>query len=56
VIGADADPFFSAREYRKTASLLPDCSLRLFSGIGHEAVLERRRAFDTAVKTHLAGD
>lgn len=55
VIGADRDPFFSARDYREAADLLPDGSLCLLSGIGHQAVLERRRAFDDAVLTHLQG-
>lgn len=55
VIGADADPFFSAREYRRTASILPEGALRLLSGIGHQAVLERRGAFDEAVREHLTG-
>jgi len=54
VIGADADPFFSPRGYKQTARALPEGSLRLFSGIGHQAVLERRRAFDAAVRAHLA--
>lgn len=54
VIGADADPFFSARGYRETAGALAEGSLRLFPGIGHQAVLERRRAFDAAVRAHLA--
>lgn len=54
VIGADADPFFDAREYRETVASLPRGSLCLFSGIGHQAVLERRRAFDGAIRVHLS--
>ncbi|MEM4781886.1 MAG: alpha/beta hydrolase, partial [Halalkalicoccus sp.] len=53
VIGASEDPFFSPNQYRETAAEIPDGSLFEIDGVGHEAVLDRRREFDGAIGEFL---
>jgi len=53
VLGGTEDPFFDESDYRTTVAGLPDARRVRFDGVGHEAVLERARAFDRAVVGHL---
>jgi pimeloyl-ACP methyl ester carboxylesterase len=53
VLGGTEDPFFTERRYRETAAGLPDASLYVIDGAGHEAVLDRRREFDGAISSFL---
>lgn len=53
VVGGTADPFFTAAQYRRTTSEIPDARLELLPNAGHEAVIERKREFDGAVNGFL---
>lgn len=55
VIGAAADPFFAAEGYRSTAAAIPDACLVEIDSEGHNAVLDRRREFDGAIREFLLG-
>jgi pimeloyl-ACP methyl ester carboxylesterase len=46
VVGGTDDPFFDETDFRDTAAGIPDCSLAVLSGLGHEAVLCHPRTFD----------
>ncbi|WP_122090014.1 alpha/beta fold hydrolase [Halalkalicoccus subterraneus] len=53
VIGGTDDPFFSAERYRETAAGIPHAHLVEIPEAGHEAVLDRRREFDGAIRDLL---
>ncbi len=53
VLGGTEDPFFHDSDYYATVAGLPDGERVRFDGVGHEAVLQRARAFDRAVVGHL---
>jgi pimeloyl-ACP methyl ester carboxylesterase len=36
LVGGDQDPYFPKEVYEETARLIPDCSLRLYEGKGHD--------------------
>jgi pimeloyl-ACP methyl ester carboxylesterase len=52
VLGGTEDPFFAREEYRRTAASIPDARYVEFDA-GHEAVLDRRREFDAAIRGFL---
>jgi pimeloyl-ACP methyl ester carboxylesterase len=43
LVGGDRDPYFPKEVYEETARLIPDCTLRLYEGKGHEGVLSGER-------------
>lgn len=43
LVGGDQDPYFPKEMYRETAQLIPDCTLRLYEGKGHEGLLSEKR-------------
>ncbi len=43
LVGGDQDPYFPQEIYQETARLIPDCTLRLYQGKGHEGVLSEKR-------------
>lgn len=53
VIGGTEDPFFGHEEYRRTATSIPDARYVEIAETGHEAVLDRRREFDGAIRGFL---
>lgn len=53
VIGGTEDPFFTPERYRETAAGIPDARLAEIREAGHEAVLDRRREFDGAIRDFL---
>lgn len=53
VIGGDEDAFFPAELLERTAAGVPDARLKLFAGVGHGAVEERKREFDDSVRAFL---
>ncbi len=53
VVGGSDDPFFTEGGYRKTAASIDDGRLAIMPEVGHEAVLDRRRAFDGAITRFL---
>ncbi|WP_439026530.1 alpha/beta fold hydrolase [Haloarchaeobius sp. DT45] len=55
VVGGDADVFFTADDYRETAAGLPDGTLAMLRGAGHESVIEHPAAFDGAIRHFLSG-
>ncbi len=55
VIGGTVDYFFPESVIRETAEGISGARLELFSGTGHGAFEERKRAFDSAVKAFLDG-
>lgn len=52
VIGGTEDPFFGREGYRRTAASIPDSRYVEFDA-GHEAVIDRRREFDGAIRGFL---
>ncbi|WP_192498417.1 alpha/beta fold hydrolase [Halorussus halophilus] len=54
VVGGTADPFFDAEQFRSTAARLPDGSLSLLEGVGHEAVVSDHEVFDDSIRRFLA--
>ncbi|MFC7007496.1 alpha/beta fold hydrolase [Halalkalicoccus salilacus] len=52
VIGGTEDPFFGREGYRRTAASIPDARYVEFDA-GHEAVIDRRREFDGAIRGFL---
>jgi pimeloyl-ACP methyl ester carboxylesterase len=55
VIGGTNDHFFPESVVRETAKKIPEARLELFSGAGHGAFEERKRAFDATMKAFLDG-
>lgn len=53
VIGGTEDPFFSPERYRETAAGIPAGRFVEIDEAGHEAVLDRRREFDGAIREFL---
>lgn len=53
VVGGTEDPFFGEAQYRRCASEIPEATLRIVYGGGHDVVLDRGRAFDDAVRAFL---
>jgi pimeloyl-ACP methyl ester carboxylesterase len=53
VLGGDEDAFFPADLLERTARDVPDGRLKLFAGVGHDAVAARRREFDESVRAFL---
>lgn len=49
VVGGTEDPFFAREEYRRTAASIPDARYAEIDA-GHDAVLDRRREFDGAIR------
>ncbi|MHB8891472.1 MAG: alpha/beta fold hydrolase [Candidatus Limnocylindrales bacterium] len=43
LVGGDRDPYFPKEVYEKTARLIPDCTLRLYEGRGHEGSVSDER-------------
>jgi len=43
LVCGDQDPYFSKEVYEETARLIPDCTLRMYEGIGHEGVVSDKR-------------
>ena len=43
LVCGDRDPYYSAEVYEETARLIPDCTLRMYEGIGHEGVISDQR-------------
>ncbi len=43
LVCGDQDPYFSKEVYEETARLMPDCTLRMYEGRGHEGVISDRR-------------
>jgi pimeloyl-ACP methyl ester carboxylesterase len=43
LVCGDRDPYCSKEVYEETARLIPDCTLRMYEGIGHEGVVSARR-------------
>ena len=43
LVCGDEDPYFSKEVYEETARLIPDCTLRMYAGIGHVGVLRDKR-------------
>jgi len=54
VIGGAIDPAFPETLLRETAALIPGAALKVFPGVGHDAVDKRKRAFEEAVLAFLA--
>jgi len=50
VLGGTADPFFDEADFRDAAERIPDSTLAVLHGLGHEAVVEHGDAFDGTVK------
>jgi pimeloyl-ACP methyl ester carboxylesterase len=47
LMGGDRDPYFPREVYEETARLVPDCTLRLYEGKGHDlSVFDERLARD----------
>jgi len=43
LVGGDRDPYFPKEVYEETARLIPDCTLRLYEGKGHDlSVFDKR--------------
>ena len=42
LIGGDRDMFFPADIIEETARLIPDCTLRLYAGPGHDVFTDQR--------------
>lgn len=55
VVGGTMDHFFPEAVVRETAEGISGAQLELFSGVGHGAFEERKRAFDATVKVFLDG-
>lgn len=53
VIGGTEDPFFSSEQYHETADIIPNSRFVEITGAGHEAVLDRQREFDGAIREFL---
>ncbi|MCL7416344.1 MAG: alpha/beta hydrolase [Halalkalicoccus sp.] len=53
VIGGTEDPFFSPERYRETVRGIPEVEFVEIEEAGHEAVLDRRREFDGAIREFL---
>lgn len=53
VLGGTEDPFFAPEAFRRTAAGIPGARLAEIHGAGHEAVLDRRREFDGAIREFL---
>lgn len=49
VVGGTEDPFFAREEYRRTAASIPDARYAEIDA-GHDAVIDRRREFDGAIR------
>jgi pimeloyl-ACP methyl ester carboxylesterase len=43
LVGGDQDPYFPKEMFQDTAGLIPDCTLRLYEGKGHEGLLSEKR-------------
>jgi pimeloyl-ACP methyl ester carboxylesterase len=43
LVCGDQDPYFSKEVYEETARLIPDCTLRMYEGKGHEGVSSDKR-------------
>lgn len=47
LVGGDRDPYFPKEVYEETARLIPNCTLRMYEGKGHEgSVFDKRLARD----------
>jgi pimeloyl-ACP methyl ester carboxylesterase len=47
LVGGDRDPYFPKEVYEETARLIPDCTLRLYEGKGHDlSAFDKRFARD----------
>jgi pimeloyl-ACP methyl ester carboxylesterase len=55
VVGGSNDLFFPASILRETADRIPDASVDLIDGAKHGVFDERKRRYDTAVKSFLRG-
>lgn len=53
VFGGDRDPYFTPRVLRETADGIPDAELSLVPGAKHAAFHERKRTFDSQVRSFL---
>jgi pimeloyl-ACP methyl ester carboxylesterase len=53
VIGGTEDPFFTRESYRETATEIPEAQFIEIENAGHEAVLNRQREFDGAIREFL---
>jgi pimeloyl-ACP methyl ester carboxylesterase len=53
VLGGTRDPFFDESAFRDAARRLPDGTLAILDGLGHEAVVEHAGAFDGTIKRFL---
>lgn len=53
VIGGTEDPFFTPECYRETAAEIPNSRFTEIENTGHEAVLDRQREFDGAIREFL---
>ncbi|MCT9096858.1 alpha/beta hydrolase [Haloarchaeobius sp. HME9146] len=54
VVGGDEDVFFTAADYRETAAALPDGTLAMLRGAGHESVIEHPDEFDGSIRRFLS--
>jgi len=43
LVCGDEDPYFSKEVYEETARLIPDCTLRMYEGIGHVGAVTDKR-------------
>jgi len=43
LVCGDQDPYFSKEVYEETARLIPDCTLRMYEGAGHEGMISGKR-------------
>ncbi|WP_435332903.1 alpha/beta fold hydrolase [Haloarchaeobius sp. TZWWS8] len=55
VLGGDEDVFFTTEAYRETAATLPEGTLAMLRGAGHESLIEYPRAFDGCITRFLTG-
>lgn len=53
VVGGTEDPFFTREAFRDTAAGIPNARLVELEDAGHEAVLDRQREFDGAIREFL---
>ncbi|WP_435318521.1 alpha/beta fold hydrolase [Haloarchaeobius sp. TZWSO28] len=54
VVGGDADVFFTTEDYHETAAALPDGTLAMLRGAGHESVIEHPDEFDGSIRRFLS--